>query len=150
LTLDNFGLQARTLILTEPKRGSWTEANIGLSGRYVSAIDTSGNKIFAGTNLGLSLLTNNGESKTSLNNGLSNPDVMSFAINGNNIFIGTYYTGVYYSTNSGDNWTNTGLSNQTVYSLALYGNHLFAGTDSGVYMSSEFVNRKSFCYLESI
>ncbi len=64
--------------------------------------------------------------------------VNSLAINSTgHIFAGTSDSGVYRSTDNGDNWTPTGLTNGVVWSLAINSSgHIFAGTDSGVYRST--------------
>ena len=67
--------------------------------------------------------------------------VWSLAISGNTIFAGTglypTVTGVYKSTNNGNNWTQTALNNLEVDALSASGNYIFAGTSgSGVYVST--------------
>jgi len=75
-------------------------------------------------------------------NGLGiSQSVWSLAVSGNYIFAGTglypTLTGVYISTNNGNNWTQTSLNNLEVDALAVSGNYIFAGTDgSGVYIST--------------
>ena len=64
--------------------------------------------------------------------GFSGGFVYSLAISGNNIFAGTDVSGVYLSTNNGQNWLqkNQGFTNiPTVYSLLIANNYIFAGTD---------------------
>lgn len=57
--------------------------------------------------------------------------VNGLAISGNNIFAGTgnypSLTGVYLSTNNGENWTQTALNNCEVGDVATLGNNIFAG-----------------------
>jgi len=77
--------------------------------------------------------------------------VWSLASSENNIFAGTgrypTLTGIYLSSNSGENWTQTALNDHTVYALAAYGStlsgyYIFAGVDNypvgtgGVYLST--------------
>ncbi len=65
-------------------------------------------------------------------------------LSGQYIFAGTYGTGVFRTTNEGNNWTITSLNNRTVYSLVISGGSLdvtgeviFAGTyEYGVYRST--------------
>jgi photosystem II stability/assembly factor-like uncharacterized protein len=102
--------------------------------KQVWALAVSGDNIFAGTNAGVYLSTNNGEnwSLTSLNNQSGN----ALLVNGNNLFAGTN-NGIFLSTNNGLNWTQTGLSSGSVWALAVKNNYLFAGTSgSGIYIST--------------
>ncbi len=101
--------------------------------RTVWSLAVSGNNIFAGTNAGVYLSTNNGEfwSLTSFN---QSGNVL--LINGNSIYAGTN-NGVFLSTNNGQNWTHLGLNNN-VWSLAINGSNIFAGTNEfGVYRSTD-------------
>jgi hypothetical protein len=73
-----------------------------------------------------------------MSNGMfNNQNVYSLTVSGNNIFAGTSASGVYLSTNNGNNWTQTTLNNRYIMSLAASGNNIFAGTNgSGVYLST--------------
>ncbi|MCX6162093.1 MAG: T9SS type A sorting domain-containing protein [Ignavibacteriae bacterium] len=62
--------------------------------------------------------------------------VFSLAISGNTIFAGTNDSGVYLSTNNGQNWTQSALNNKDVYCFAINGNNIFAGTNNGVWLST--------------
>jgi hypothetical protein len=113
----------------------WVQKSNGMgTNKFVWSIAVSGNNIFAGTNTGVYLSTNNGEfwSLTSLNNQSGN----ILLINGNNIYTGTGQ-GVFLSTNNGQNWTHLGLNNN-VWALAINGSNIFAGTNEfGVYRSTD-------------
>ncbi len=64
--------------------------------------------------------------------------VYALAINGNNLYAGTLDSGIYFSTNSGNNWIHSSLNNKTVTSLAVSGNNIIAGTwVNGVYFSTD-------------
>ncbi|HEY5123329.1 MAG TPA: T9SS type A sorting domain-containing protein [Ignavibacteria bacterium] len=67
--------------------------------------------------------------------------VNAFAHLGANIFAGTDVTGVFISSNNGENWTQTSLNNKYVRSFAVDGNNInniFAGTEpDGVYLSTD-------------
>jgi hypothetical protein len=63
------------------------------------------------------------------------------AISGNNIFVGTESSGVFLSSNNGNNWdtANTGLTGNALHvaAFATKGDTIFAGTEgSGVYSST--------------
>ena len=102
------------------------------------AADGSGTNLFAGTDDGVFLSTDNGTSWIKVNNGLTSTNVRAFAISGMNLFAGTY-GGVFLFTNNGTSWTDvsTGLTSLWVTSFAISGSNLFAGTNSGVYLSTD-------------
>jgi hypothetical protein len=55
------------------------------------------------------------------------------------MFAGTENSGVFYSSNSGNNWTQTSLNNRDVYIIEILDSYIFAGcfyNDLGVYISS--------------
>lgn len=119
----------------------WVKTNIP-NVNNVYSITLSGNNLFAGTDIGVYLTTNNGSSWSNVNNGLANDVVYSLAVipNGTgsaNIFAGTY-NGVFISSNEGKNWTQagTGLTNiwvQTFVSIpnGAGGANIIAGTYGG-------------------
>ena len=114
----------------------WVQMSNGMgTNKNVWSLATSGDNIFAGTNSGVYISTNNGVnwSLTSLNNQSGNV----LLINGNNIYTGTY-NGVFNSTNNGQNWEQIGLENRSIWALTIHGNNIFAGTDfgHGVYRST--------------
>ncbi|MFC2092581.1 hypothetical protein ACFLSV_01650 [Bacteroidota bacterium] len=120
----------------------WVQMSNGMgTNKNVWSLATSGDNIFAGTNSGVYISTNNGVnwSLTSLNNQSGNV----LLINGNNIYTGTY-NGVFNSTNNGQNWEQIGLENRSIWALTIHGNNIFAGTDfgHGVYRSTN--NRLSW------
>lgn len=65
--------------------------------------------------------------------------VNCITVSGTKIFAGDENTGVYLSTNNGDNWTqlNNGLQNTEINTLFISGTDLFAGTDEGAYLSMD-------------
>ena len=127
----------------------WQRA--GLDSAWVEALTINGNNIFAATNYGMFLSSNNGVLWTSINTGLKNNGyggygTISLAIKGDTLFTGTQNNGdVFISLNNGQLWdsVNTGLPvNCYVYALCIKGDTIFAGIadacDSIVYMSSNF------------
>jgi poly(3-hydroxybutyrate) depolymerase/ligand-binding sensor domain-containing protein len=119
-----------------------------VSSLAVSTNGAGGTNLFAGTNDGVFLSTNNGTSWTAVNSGLTNMEVSSLAVStngagGTNLFAGTN-DGVFLSTNNGTSWTavDSGLTNMNVSSLAVStngagGTNLFAGTyEGGVFLST--------------
>ena len=100
---------------------------LGLMNANVYALAVIGNNLFAGTNVGVFLSTNNGTNWTAVDSGLTKTYVLSFAVSGTNLFTGINRSGVFLSTNNGGSWTevDSGLMNANVYALAVIGNNLF-------------------------
>jgi hypothetical protein len=116
----------------------------------VYSLTVQGNTVFAGTESGVFISTNNGGSWNSGN--LYNLRILSLAISGNNILAGVNNYpmgsgGVWLSNNYGNNWILTSLFNKSVYALAINGNTIYAGTNcdsytgiGGVYRSNNGSN----------
>ena len=116
----------------------WQSANNGISDFQVYAIAIDGSNIFAATEAGVYLSTDNGSSWTAKNNGITHLLVYEIVISGSNIYAGTLGGGVFLSTDDGNNWSaiNNGLD-LFVTSIAISGNNIFAGTWSGVFLSTD-------------
>ncbi len=72
-------------------------------------------------------------------NGPGNADIITFFSKNGYLFIGTRGSGIFRSSNDGDNWTpiDSGLTDKYVYAFTSYGTNLFAGTaNGGVYLST--------------
>jgi len=70
----------------------------------------------------------------SCNNGLTCDSVWCINANKNNVYAGTEGSGIYLSTNNGDNWIakNQGLNNLWIRAIAITENNvIFAGTEGG-------------------
>lgn len=107
---------------------SWQSSVFG--GSRVLTLLSSNNSLFAGTeSAGIFKTTDNGLSWSSLS--IGNTDVNCILDINNYLICGTG-RGVYYSSNSGNNWVylNSGLDSQRVYSLMISGDYLFAGTEA--------------------
>jgi C1A family cysteine protease len=97
-----------------------------------------GTNIFAGTENGVYLSTNNGNTWTAVNGNLKNLKVSTLAINGNTVFVGTQTDGIYLSTDNGTSWikANSGLTNLGINAFAQSGSNIYVGTNGGVFISS--------------
>lgn len=119
---------------------SWKETTWG----SVYSFAVSGNNLFAGTNRGVLLTTNNGASWTIVNTGLTDTIVNALAASDSNLFAGTMRGGVFLSTNNGNSWSavNTGLIDTRVNALAVSDSrNIFAGTEgNGVFRSTDTGN----------
>jgi hypothetical protein len=84
------------------------------------------------------IFNNVSEAQWTQTNGPNGGNIYSLAVNGTNVFAGNL-AGVYFSSNSGTNWTklNLGPFKLTVSSLLINGANIFAGTDSGAYLSTD-------------
>jgi hypothetical protein len=125
-------------------QAQWIQTN-GPYGGIVNCLAVSGTNLFAGTDNGVFLSTNNESSWTAVNNGFpSNPQIVALTDSGTNIFAGIKDR-VYFSTNNGTNWTafNHSFDNYYLSALAVYGTNLIAGTSGGtsnpggVYLSTD-------------
>jgi hypothetical protein len=112
----------------------WVQMSNGMGNGYVFSFLSVGTNIFAGTDNGIYLSTNNGSIWSHITSNIYS--VKSLAVSGDNIFAGSN-TGIHRSTNNGTNWAPIGLSGGSILSLAVFGNNIFAGTDaSGIFLSS--------------
>ena len=113
---------------------TWVAVNTGLTSTNVLALVTIGTNLFAGTDVGVFLSSNNGTSWTNVtNNLLIENGISCFEVIGTNLFVGTNGAGVSLTTNNGTTWTgiNTGLTNMNVFALVANANNLFLGTGDG-------------------
>lgn len=96
----------------------------------VKCLLLTGNYIYAGTDsAGIFRSADSGITWSVL--GISNTDI-NCIIDVNNYLVCGTGRGVYYSSNSGNDWNylNNGLDSQKVLSLMISGNYLFAGTEA--------------------
>lgn len=128
-------------ISTDNSASPWTKVSNGLTGKNVSTLLANSTDLFAGTDSGVFLSTDNGTNWAAVNNGLTDKHISSLALIGDNLFAGTGGAGVFLSTNNGTSWTavDSGLSGPHSYivvSLAVSGTNLFAGTAYVVFLST--------------
>jgi photosystem II stability/assembly factor-like uncharacterized protein len=120
----------------------WTRVNAGLTNTLVRCLAINDIKLFAGTDNGVFLSTNNGESWNDISNGLPIKSIYSIVGIDTNVFVGTD-SGAFVSTNTGISWSafNSGLEDVRVRALVISDTNIFAGTyRSGIYRSSIKVN----------
>jgi len=103
-------------------------------------INSSGDLFIGGANNagGLCRSTNGGSSWESLNNLNPGSSIICIAFdNSVNVYVGTG-TGIYKSTDNGDNWSQYGMIGSQTESIAFNDSgHVFAGTSYAVYRSKD-------------
>jgi hypothetical protein len=144
VTITNAGNDDLIIYSLSKPLSSWTAVDSGLTNTSVHTLAVSGTNVFAGTDGGVFLSTNNGVSWIAMNNGLTSIGVNRLAVSPNvagntNVFAGGR-SSVSISTNSGTSWTDksTGLPNNPNIALAFSNTNLFAGFEySGIYRSTD-------------
>ena len=126
-----FGLTLM-LLYSQINDAQWVNTNTKIGGK-VNALTVRDGDIFAGTDSGVFISSNNGTNWTAFNNGLPKQIVNSIIANENgDILAGTNDSGVFTYLKNGTSWTaiNTGLNNLRITSLSVNGTRKFAGTGS--------------------
>jgi hypothetical protein len=109
----------------------------------------TGPTIYAGTEGGLAISTNNGVSFINYTNGLGDTNVWDIYVSGSTVYAATS-GGLAISTDGGKTFTNytSGMSNTTVYKVYVSGSKVYAATDGGLAISSDgghtFTNYSDF------
>jgi len=104
----------------------------GSVGAHIQALAADGTNLFAATNGGALVSTDQGTSWTRIDTGLTTPVVRALASPGQGVFAATW-DGVLLFSGAGASWTqlNTGLQNYYSATLAISGGYLFGGDDNG-------------------
>ena len=94
-----------------------------LSGRYVQALLSYGDLVFAGTEQGIFKSSDRGVSWSPSSTGLTNLTVTALAASSGRLFAGTYGDGVFVSTDLGAQWQwiSSGMYYSTILSLTVAG-----------------------------
>jgi len=123
-----------------PSIAQWIQIHGSYKGNIncfaLSSNGADSTNLFAGTDEGVFLSTDNDTCWTPVSSGLTIFYVIrALAVLDTNLFAGTN-GGVFLSTNNGTNWTPAGLTYTWINALTVSGTNLFAGTDSGVFVST--------------
>ncbi|HTY09529.1 MAG TPA: T9SS type A sorting domain-containing protein [Bacteroidota bacterium] len=127
------------LLGVHSSRAQWIPDTLINEGKVYS-FAVNGSNLFAGTDSGVFLSTDNGTSWTGVNNGLVSAPVYSFAVNGTTLFALLAGAGVYRSTDNGSTWTavNNGITDLFDNSLGVSGTNILAGGETGhIYLSTD-------------
>ncbi len=128
-----FVVAGGSISLSKDKSESWI--NIGVPRRMVNTIATSVSNIYAGTDSGLFVSSDNGTNWNLSDSSFPRTNVTQLATNGLNIFAATN-NNLYLSCNDGKSWEriDSGLTNISVTSIAFTDTMVYIGTsDSGVW-----------------
>ncbi len=113
---------------------TWKATNTGIPmPTTMTALHVVLHSVLAGSDRGILVSTNNGAQWSSPITSVPGA-VLTFASSGANVFAGTTGSGVYYSADSGRDWTQAGLPGMYVNAILIYGNDLYAAVNgSGVW-----------------
>ncbi len=132
------------LLGVRSSQAQWTADTLTNEGRVYS-FAVNGANLFAGTDSGVFLSTDNGASWTAVNNGLTIGPVYALAVNGTYLFAAIEGGGIFRSGDNGNTWTGVfNGSDIFVFSLGVSGTNVLVGTESGlVYVSTDNGNTYS-------
>ena len=116
----------------------WQATN-GIEGKDVStlALDSEG-RLFAGTNEnGIYVSLDDGLNWSQTNSGLTDETIYVIVINYSDHLFAATGSGIFRSSDNGNNWEKIGLSGKKIPALAINSaGHLYAGCTSGIYRST--------------
>ncbi len=121
---------------------NWTLYNAQLHLKTINCLSYSAGILVAGTDSGVFIKQDQGETWDRRSDGLTATDIRSLGMRGSNWFAGTFNGGLFGSDDAGLSWhkLNTGLpDNLYVYSILCHGSSIFAGTfNGGLLISRDF------------
>jgi uncharacterized protein (TIGR03437 family) len=131
------GTTSRGVFRASAGGGDWADSNAGLTNVEVSALVALDSSLFAGTDFGVSVTSDRGQTWQLASNGLpvvinSVPGllerVIALVTDGTNLYAGLEHGGVYRSRDGGRNWepSNEGLPLSFLQSLGASGTTLLA------------------------
>jgi photosystem II stability/assembly factor-like uncharacterized protein len=125
-----------TVSAVPPAYSQWVQTT-ALPNSAIHGFGTIGTTLFAGTEGGIFLTSDNGTTWTPSNSGFAGGIAYSFTTIGSNIFVGSD-SGILVSTDMGGSWSKkiTDQSDEFVTAFAQGTGNLYAGVESGVLLSS--------------
>ena len=127
------------LLGAQSSRSQWS-ADTLISQGTVYSLAVNGSILFAGTDNGVFLSTDDGTSWTVANSGLASGPVYALTLNGTSLFAAINGGGVYRSNDSGSTWTavNNGITDSWDFSLGISGTNILAGCENGqIFLSTD-------------
>ena len=121
-----------------PIHSQWIQSNGPDNGR-VGGIYCKNSVIYAATYDYVCRSTNNGATWEQIKNGFQYDEVISITGNGKYLFAGTTFSGLYRSTNYGENWTTIRgiLPTNNIANLAWYHSDLLISGAEGIFRSTD-------------
>jgi photosystem II stability/assembly factor-like uncharacterized protein len=116
---------------------NWSVRNNGLTNLLINKLYADGSQVYAGTNSGLFVSSDYGINWREIDNGIIDKDIRSIFAQDNLILAGTFDNGVFFSSNSGANWSTTSLQNLNIYAIAKMGETLYASTGVSICRSTD-------------
>lgn len=108
----------------------WKQTN-GIYGGYINAFYIAGDSIYVGTNGGVYLSTNNGNTWQQKNIGLLTKMVTSIIKHEGTMYAGTWGGGVSVSKDNGNHWQASGLNYSSILALAAGKTNIYASLAGG-------------------
>lgn len=119
----------------------WHKLPIGPEYLNVNCFGVNGENIYAGTESGIIISNDNGNSWNECNNGLVDLDVKTIYLNGSDILAGFHLGksdgGLYKSSDLGKSWSYFSLNEFNIYSIVSHNNILLVGNDLALFASSD-------------
>lgn len=127
------GTQRDGIFQWEKDSDPWT-TNLGLKGRFITALSVNGENIYAGTDNGEIYRSENAGKSWQLVNStdMADSSISGLEWVGSTLYASAWGKGVIRSVNGGDSWTpiNDGLDDREVLTMIAVGTELYAGTYS--------------------
>ncbi|MEI6090895.1 MAG: YCF48-related protein [bacterium] len=134
------GHERKGVYVSTDEGDTWKETEY-MWNKSVNALAFSGNRLYAGTEGGIFLTTDDGENWSYKKTWLAAQKIQCLTVNGTDLFAGSSDGGLILSTDNGDTWReiNNGLSTKSITSIVVKGNYVFAATlGDGVYLSKDY------------
>jgi len=126
------GTLGSRIFITESGGVGWSQLSPGVVGNYTYSLTQHNQNIYAGTDEGLFVSSDNGKTWNNFTNGKLSGTVYAVVVNSNgSIMVGTNF-GVYVSHDGGNSWSLSSLSGVAVLFMTIDKNDkIYAVTDNG-------------------
>jgi photosystem II stability/assembly factor-like uncharacterized protein len=135
-----FGLNNTSIFFSTDYGLTWnTSANSGLGAKLIYNLTIIDSGLYATSDYGLFLSSNDGENWSSID-GAFMDTVVPYDIvqSGSNLVVSTQNYGIYYSSNNGASWNKAGgFNTQIVPVLSVIGSKVFSESANGMYLSTD-------------